>query len=291
MRIHAVVGGSGAGSTATVVNLVATLRREGHHAVALDLSGDVADLFNVETTGTVAGVLSATDSVDDATVTVNLDPDDVEDALRDYHEGTQNPDRSFRASPAETDDAATPDPGSLPVLVGGSREAIGDADRTAMSDLVADLGFAYDHVVVDAGSLDAAVGRLADGVITVTTPDDDAVATAVDLVSAVSDSDGTVVGSVVNRATDATDVSGLQDRLGTEILAVVPVDSRTQAVEPVAFAAPETPVGAAYGRLAAAVLNWDESTGLVDGGPATDVAANDGDEDDEESSGLLGRLF
>lgn len=292
MRVHAVVGGGSVGSTATAVNLAAALRSDGHHAAVLDLTGDVAELFGAAAPGTLADALAGEGTVSDATVWVDLDPGEIEAELRDYHEATTQDDRAFRVGTAADVAPSMPDPDTLPVLVQGSRGALGAAAPEHIDDLLADLAFAYDYVIVDAGTLDGSVVTLADGIIAVTTPEEEALAATVRMVVSCDQAGATVLGTVVNRATDRTDISALRDRLRTDMLAVIPDDAREPTIEPVAFTAPETPVATAYDRLAGKIVDWGGDDGLIDGGPEVGVAADgEGPEEEDGESGFLSRLF
>lgn len=291
MRVHAVVGGGSAGSTATAVNLTAALRSNGHHAAVLDLTGDVAELFGVTAPETLADALAGEGAVSEATVWVDLDPSEAEAELRDYHEATMQDDRAFRAGGDVDVDPSMPDPDSLPVLVQGSRAALDAASPDHIEDLLADLEFAYEYIIVDAGTPDGGVVALTDGIIAVTLPDEESLAATVRTVVSCEQVGATVVGTVVNRATDQTNISALQDRLKTEVLAVIPDDPRKPTIEPVAFTAPETPVAAAYNRLAEKLVDWDGTDGIVDGGPEVGVAADGEGTDEDDDGGFLSRLF
>lgn len=299
MHVHGVVGAAGVGTTTTAVNLAAALRRAGHHAAALDLTGDVTALFAVAADGSLAAALSGGASVRNATVDAAF-PSEVTDDLEAYYASLGREEPAFRAGADELEPApGEPSPGELPVIVGGDREAFGEADEAALSDVRADLAFAYEHVIADARTLGPAVATMVDDVVAVTDTREESIATAQRGIAACADGETTVLGSVVNRAGERTDVTTLSDRLGTDVLAVVPADERTPAVEPVAYTAPDAPAAAAYDRLARKVAAWDGTPGLVDGGPDVAVVADgdgdgngdDGDDrDDGTGRGLLGRL-
>lgn len=298
METLGVVGAAGTGTTTTAVDLAAALRREGHHAAVLDLTGDVADWFDVSTPATLAAVLAGEDGVRDATETVALPHGDVEAALADYAAALGRDETSFRAG-GNTAEPGAVEPGDLPVLVGGDRSGHGDADEAAVAALRGDLGFAYDYVVADAGTFGAASARLLDGVVVVTDPSEGAITAGRSGIEACRAEGLSVVGAVLNQAPERADVADVRDELGVDVLAAVPADAREPAIEPIAFTAPESPAAQAYGRLADAVAGRDDgSTGSTRPGeaPSTDARDEDGSGDAEASTGatdddgVLGRL-
>lgn len=301
MHVLGVVGATGSGTTATAVDLAAGLRREGHHAAVLDLTGDVTALFDVEADATLADALRGNATVGSATATVELphgDPEAVEAAVDAYAEALGQDETAFRAGDVEVDPGEA-EPGELPVVVGGDRTAISDVDDDALGSVRADLAFGFDYLVADAGTLGPAIARLPDGIVAVTDTREESLATAEQGISACTEAGMTVVGAVVNRATDETDVSALGDRLDATILAVIPEDERTSEIEPITYTAPETPAALAYGRLVDAVVEWATPDGQSDDelGPpvATDgqgdeQADTDEDDEDDDGGGLLDRL-
>lgn len=298
MQVLGVVGAKGTGTTATAVDLAAGLRREGHHAAVLDLTGDVVDLFDVETATTLADALRGDATVGAATATVELPHGDVTEALESYVEALGRDPTAFRAGDVEVDPGEA-EPGELPVVVGGDRSALSEADDETLAGVRADLAFGFDYLVADAGTLGPAVARFPDGIVVVTDTREESLSTAEKGIDACLDAGLTVVGSVVNRAGDRTDVSAIGERLGTDILAVIPEDERTPDIEPITYIAPKTPAAQAYGRLVDGLLGWadpgDDTGGL--GPPVAtdghgDDAENDAEDttDDDEGGGFLGRL-
>jgi MinD-like ATPase involved in chromosome partitioning or flagellar assembly len=288
MYIRGVVGAAGVGTTASAVNIAATLRREGHHAAMLDLTGDVVDLFDVPVDATVADALAGDASAGDATARVEY-LEEVTDELRDYYESLGPQQSTFRTGADDVEaDPHEPEPGALPVVVGGDRGTFGEASSHELETVRADLEFAYDHVIADARTLGPAVATMVDDVIAVTDVQEENLLTAEQGIAACAEEGITVMGAVVNRAGHRTDISWLSNRLDTEILAVVPEDERTPEVEPVAHTAPDSPAGAAYDRLTDRVVEWDGDSGLVDGGPEGEVAADGEGEDDD--GGFLSQI-
>ena len=294
MHVLGVVGADGSGTTATAVDLAAGLRREGHHAAVLDLTGDVVSLFEVEVAATLADALRGDATVGSATVTVALphgDRETVEAAVDAYAEALGQDETAFRAGDV-TVDPGKPEPGELPVVVGGDRTALSDVDTDALAAVRADLAFGFDYLVADAGSLGPALARFPDGIVAVTDTREASLATAEEGIDACGDAALPVVGAVVNRATDQTDVSAIGDRLGAPIIAVIPEDERTTVIEPITYTAPETPAALAYGRLVDTVVEWATAAdGTDDGQPVVTDGQGDGaDDDEDDGGGLLGRL-
>lgn len=292
MHVLGVVGAADTGTTATAVDLGAALRREGHHAAVLDLTGDASALFDIATAGTLADALVGDGSVGAASTTVDLPHGDIDEALAAYATAIGRDPTAFRARGFDVD-PGDPEPGKLPLVVGGDRTAIGEASDEALSDARADLAFAYDYLIADAGTLGPAILDLLDGILAVTDTRDDSVTTAEKGIDACTDRGLTVVGAVVNRAGERTDVTALGDRLGTDILAVVPEDGRTPAIEPLAFTAPESPAALAYGRLASSVVDWaerDDDTTEAASDSELEPDTGGGSDADDGGSGLLGRF-
>lgn len=295
MQVLGVVGANGTGTTATAVDLAAGLRREGHHAAVLDLTGDVADLFDVQTDATLADALRGEATAGSSTATVELPYGDVEDAVAAYAEALGRDETAFRAGDREVDPGEA-EPGELPVVVGGDRTALSDVDDDTLAGVRADLAFAYDYLVADAGTLGPAVARFPDGIIAVTDTREESLATAEQGIDACIEAGLTIVGAVVNKASDRTDVSAIGERIGTNILAVIPADERTPEIEPIAYTAPEAPAALAYGRLVDSVLEWagyDDGSGSGLGQPVATDGHGDEEADDDESDdggGILGRL-
>lgn len=289
MDVHAVIGDEGVGTTATAVNLAVALRQDGHHAAVLDLTGEVAALLGAPAAGdggsdgeagadggeTPAATLADGGSVAAATVDAPLSPAGGETGASDGPgasggaasvpedepgEGSADADRDYR--PVD----------HLPVIVAGERAALASAPPDRRESLRADLAFAYDHVIVDAARPDEDDGvvAFADGLLVVTTPDDDGLRAATDLVRACSAAGGLVVGTVVERAGEGTDAAAVRERTRTEVVGVIPAGDHPPDREPVAHTAPDSPPATAYRRLAATVADWSGESGLVDGGPGAE---------------------
>lgn len=285
MQIFGVVGARGTGTTATAVDLVAALRTAGHHAAVVDLSGDVCELFDVEVSATLSDALSEDAPVRETIGTVELPPDTVETALDAYAETIARDRTAFRTTSGGSD-PGEPQPTALPVVPGGDRRRFGDVDDARLEEVRADLAFAFDVLVADAGTLGPAVATLPDGLLVVTDTSDKAVVAARRATIACTDQGIPVAGAIVNAAADWTDVSAFVDRLGLDVWAVVPDDGRQRSVEPIPVTAPASPAAAAYARLAEAVVAWDGTHGLVDGGPERPTAT----EERDAGGGLLAQV-
>lgn len=297
MQVLGVVGATGTGTTTTTVDLAAALRHEGHHAAVLDLTGDVADWFDVETDATLADALAGDAPAGRATASVELPHGDIETSLAEYAAALGRDETTFRAGEVEVDTGEVA-AGELPVVVGGDRAVFESVDDDAMAGVRADLAFAYDYLVADAGTLGPAVARLPDGIVAISDTRENSLSTAAKGLEACRSEGLPVAGAVLNKAGDETDVSAVSERLGSDILAVVPGDARTLDIEPIAFTAPKSPAGFAYSRLAESVLEWTgdgDGGGLLTDQPVVTDGNGESDDTDDGSDadgggGLLGRL-
>jgi len=312
MEVYVVAGGGGAGKTATALNLTVALREAGHYAAVLDadLGGNVASLLGIEFGATLGDAVAGDASVREATVERELSAEGLpEGDLADYREALAADRTQFRAGAEARGGTVTaeaePDIGMVPVVGGWrDREDHLSADPEALSYALGDLAMAYDVLVVDAGNGPAAESPITDGVdgvLAVTTPDP-ATCEAAEADATNCARGGTqVVGVVINGADETTSVSELTDLVGAKAFGVVPEDARTPAIEPVAYSVPGSPAASAYDRLAASLLDWDGTSGLLgptpanrrDGPAGSDVATDgDGSEPDEDGSGgFLSRLL
>lgn len=264
-------GKGGVGKTATTANLGAALQATGRDVVLVDADLGMANLA----------------------ATLDLEPD-----------GTLH---QVLARDAEVNEALTEATGGLTVVPGDQRlEAYADTDPSELRRVVETLRNAYDVVLIDTGaglSHEVAVPLgLADGVVLVTTADEVAIADTVKTAQLADRIDGRVVGAVLNRVSRDTDVAAVAERLGHELLAIVPEDAPA-AGQPLVVTAPEAPIAAAFRQLAANLdahffdeaavddletvmeAEWFREDG--EPGEATGEG-DDGDEEDEESGGVFG---
>ncbi|MBO4248682.1 AAA family ATPase [Halomicrobium sp. IBSBa] len=256
-------GKGGVGKTTTAVNVGAALQEAGHDVVVVDADLGMANL------GSMLGI--------------------------EHHASLHE----ILAGDAAVSDALTDAPGGLTIIPGEqSLEAFADADPAKLRKVIKTLRNAYDVVLIDTGaglSHEVAVPLgLADGILLVTTPDDVAVGDTVKTAQLADRIDGDVVGVVVNRVTRHTDVAEISERLGFELLAVIPDDQEATVVEPLVLNAPDSRAASAFGQLsesmaamffrgerAADLETVLEETWFVD-------ETDDDEEEEEESGGVFG---
>jgi septum site-determining protein MinD len=184
-------------------------------------------------------------------------------------------------------------------VVPGERnlEAFADADPAKLRKVVKALSTAYEIVLIDTGaglSHETTVPLgLADGVLLVTTADEVAIGDTIKTAQLAERIDGDVVGAVLTRADDDTNVSEVADKLDMEMLAVVPEDQDATRKEPLIINDPDSYAAEAYRRLASTLEEIYEAN--TEGGvtpeqefepsstPDTDgEAADDGDDDEDD---------
>jgi MinD-like ATPase involved in chromosome partitioning or flagellar assembly len=311
MDVYVVAGGDGAGKTTTALNLTVALREAGAYAAALDadLGGNIASLLDLDFERTLADVVEDTASIREAVTEHDLAADGRRESdMRAYWADIGADRTQFRAGdssgrPEVPDDE--PDVDVVPVIGGfDDRETHTNTDPRALADGLMDLVMAYDVVVVDAGngqpSASPAVA-VADGVLTVTTPDPAKSDAAQREGRACYQAGTKVVGLVANRAGENTSVTRVTDEAGTRAIGVVPEDARTPSLEPIAFTTAGSPAADAYGRLAESVLDWDGTSGLLGPTPASsgtgpngtdmDTDGDGSEETDDGSGGFLSRFL
>lgn len=159
------------------------------------------------------------------------------------------------AGEAELGEAITDGPGGVALLPGTrSLEGFAAAEPTKLEPVLDRLAQSYDVVVVDTGegiSQETIVPtRVADGVLLVTTTDGVSVTDTRKVAELVARVGGTVTGAVVTRAHADVDVASVSDRLGTDVLAVVPTDPEAGGTEPLVLHDADRYAAQAYQRLA-----------------------------------------
>jgi septum site-determining protein MinD len=159
------------------------------------------------------------------------------------------------AGKAAVSDAIVEGPGGITVVPGERNlEAFADADPAKLRKVVQALSTAYEIVLIDTGaglSHETTVPLgLADGVLLVTTADDVAIGDTVKTAQLAARIEGDVVGAVLTRADDDTNVSDVADKLDLEMLAVVPEDQDATRDEPLILNDPNSYAAEAYRRLA-----------------------------------------
>jgi MinD-like ATPase involved in chromosome partitioning or flagellar assembly len=323
MDIYAVAGGDGSGKTTTALNVVVAFRADGQYAAVLDAetSGNVTELLDLDHEATLADVIDGDASVRAATTEHELSPDDVpESDLLAYRESLAEDRTTFRSSETElpgVEGTDFPDIDTVPVIAGWpSERKLASVGTGILADALEELAMAYDAIVVDTGgesvAATAPVG-VADGVAITMTPDETHVRTANATAIECQRNGVPLIGTVLNRATDRTDIGGIAEEVGMEAVGVVPADDRTASLEPVRYSVPDSPAAKAYDRLVDSLADWSraveaEARGAADGGGPSASAGDDGDDadgtegtaaddgdddadDDDGGDGLLGRFI
>jgi septum site-determining protein MinD len=210
-------GKGGVGKTTTAVNVAHELADVGHDVVVVDADLAMTNL------GRVLGV-------------------DHEPTLHDVLAG-----EAALSEAVHTESEVAVVPGSADI------DSFRAADPSELGGVIKRLRTAFDIVLVDTGAgvdHEAMVScGIADDVVLVTTPDEMAVTDTEKSQSMVEKVDGAVLGVVVTRGDEST-AGDVADRLGTDLLGVVPDDPETVGAEPVVDTAPESAVAAAYEELA-----------------------------------------
>jgi MinD-like ATPase involved in chromosome partitioning or flagellar assembly len=308
MDVFAVAGGDGAGKTATALNLAVALREAGSYAAILDadLSGNVSSALDVSYAATLEAVVDGDARARDAVVDIELSTDSLpESDLAAYNKALAADRTQFRAGAAQEEpetDEDEPDIDTLPVVAGfKDRADHTGTDPETLADVLENFVMAYDVLVVDTGNGPASQSPtidVADGTITVATPDPAKIEAAREDVRACTSAGTRLMGCVVNRAGEKTSVSEVTDSVGAEAFGVIPEDARTAALEPVFFSVPGSPAANAYGRLADKALSWDGASALVgqtsaDGGDDPDPTSgrDESDDTDDDSGGFLSGLL
>jgi MinD-like ATPase involved in chromosome partitioning or flagellar assembly len=321
MDVYAVAGADGSGKTATAVNVAVAFRAAGQHAAVLDadISDNVTSLLGIDPATTLDDVLHERMAVREATTEYQLSDEAVpEDDLLAYRQALAEDRTTFRSSDEDlpgVEETDFPDVDSLPVIAGWpSERRIAAADPTALEDVLQELVMAYDAVVIDTGGESVAATApvaVADGVAIVTSPDEAHIQTSNSTAIECQRNGAPLIGTVINRANDRTNVTEVTDQVGVEVAGVVPSDDRTRGLEPVRYSVPDAPAAKAYDRLADSLADWSrtvasEASSAADGGgpgastsgdtATTEETAGDGeatsdDGDDEEGGGGLFSRF
>ena len=272
--VYTIAGGKGGvGKTTTAINVAVSLQDAGHDVVVVD-----ADL-GMATLGAMLDV----------------------DHSPSLHQ--------VLAGKAAVSDAIIEGPGGITVVPGERNlEAFADADPAKLRKVVKALSTAYEIVLIDTGaglSHETTVPLgLADGVLLVTTADEVAIGDTIKTAQLAERIDGDVVGAVLTRADDDTNVSEVADKLDMEMLAVVPEDQDATRDEPLLINDPDSYAAEAYRRLASTLEEIYEAN--TEGGvepdkefepsatPDTDEEAaeeggdGDGDDDEDDEEGVFG---
>jgi septum site-determining protein MinD len=253
--VFTIAGGKGGvGKTTTAINVGVALQDAGHDVVVVDADLGMANL------GAMIGV---------------------------EHEPSLH---QVLAGKAAVSDAIVEGPGGITVVPGERNlEAFADADPAKLRKVVQALSTAYEIVLIDTGaglSHETTVPLgLADGVLLVTTADDVAIGDTVKTAQLAARIEGEVVGAVLTRADDDTNVSDVADKLDLEMLAVVPEDQDATRDEPLILNDPDSYAAEAYRRLASTLEEIYEAN--TEGGVSTEEsfepAESEASTDDTES--------
>ena len=249
--VFTVAGGKGGvGKTTTAINVAVALQDAGHDVVVVDADLGMANLG--------------------AMLDIDHSPS--------LHQ--------VLAGKAAVSDAITEGPGGVTVVPGERNlEAFADADPAKLRKVVKALSTAYEIVIIDTGaglSHETTVPLgLADGVLLITTADDVAIGDTVKTAQLAERIEGDVVGAVLTRANDDTNVSRVADKLDLEMLAVVPEDGDATRDEPLLLNHSDSYAAEAYRRLASTLEEIYEVN--TEGGATTEQEFEPADaEDDDE---------
>ena len=215
------IGGAkgGAGKTVTAINVASALRSAGFSVALVDAdlgTTNVADVLGVEIETSIHEVLAGEADIEDAIVTTDT---------------------------------------GLDVLSGGDSIAyLTEADPAALRTVIDTLSPEYDTILVDTGtglSHEVLVPfGLADGVALVSTPKDTSIVDTRKTAEVVEKVDGTLLGVVVTRVTDDTDLDRVREQIDLPLLELLPNDPAASTVEPVVMEASDTDLAEAYRQLA-----------------------------------------
>jgi septum site-determining protein MinD len=253
--VYTIAGGKGGvGKTTTAINVAVALQDAGHDVVVVDADLGMANLG--------------------AMLDIEHDPS--------LHQ--------VLAGKAAVSDAITEGPGGI-TIVPGERdlEAFADADPAKLRKVVKALSTAYEIVLIDTGaglSHETTVPLgLSDGILLVTTADDVAVGDTIKTAQLAERIEGDVLGAVLTRAGDETNVSEVADELDLEMLAVVPEDQDATENEPLLINDSDSYAAEAYRRLASTLEEIYEAN--TEGGVSPDAefdVADDEEADDEAAA-------
>lgn len=168
------------------------------------------------------------------------------------------------ADRADVDDVLQTGPAGLEVVPGEQGLPPAEAaDPANLKRAVRPLQRAMDVVLVDTGAgvshQNLVAAGLADGVVLVTTASSTALGDAGKAAELVDRVETPILGTVLTRATDQTDVEAAVEVLDEQVLAAVPAYPDALADEPRVLEAPESAAAGVYDRLATTIATCHES--------------------------------
>jgi septum site-determining protein MinD len=95
---------------------------------------------------------------------------------------------------------------------------------------------------------------LADGVVLVLTPVNTSIVDTRKTAEIVEKVDGTLLGVVVTRVTDDTDLERVREQIDLPLLELLPADPRAAKTEPVVMEAPDSDLADGYRQLATTLI-------------------------------------
>lgn len=218
--IFTVAGGKGGvGKTTTTINMGVALQEAGHDTIIVDADLGMTNLGKVL---------------------------ELDHQPRLHH---------VLAGEAEVSQAVAEGPGGLSVLAGHeSLEAFAHGDPSNLRGVLHSLAETYDAVVVDTGAGISQETMIplgaSDGMILVTTPDEVSIVDARKMVDLAARVETDVIGAVITKADEDTEVSAVASELGEDVLSVIPQDSDATGDEPLVKNASESYAAQSYRRLA-----------------------------------------
>lgn len=222
------IGGAkgGAGKTVTAINVASAIRSVGYSVVLVDAdlgTTNVADILEVDCETSIHKVLAGKAEIADAIVTTET---------------------------------------GLDIVSGGdSLEYLVDADPAQLRPVIDTLAGSYDTVIIDTGtglSHEVLVPfGLADGVVLVSTPDNTSIVDTRKTAEVVDKVDGTLLGVVVTRVTDDTDVERVREQIDLDLLGLLPDDPQACKTEPVVMEDSDTDLADGYRRLATTLIRLE----------------------------------
>ncbi|MEF8881033.1 MAG: MinD/ParA family protein [Halapricum sp.] len=219
------IGGAkgGAGKTVTAINVASALRSVGFSVALVDAdlgTTNVADVLELTPETSIHEVLAGEADVAAAIIT-------TEDGLDVISGGD-----------------------SLTYLV--------EADPAHLRPVIDTLAEEHDVVVVDTGtglSHEVLVPfGLADGVVLVSTPENTSIVDTRKTAEVVEKVDGTLLGVVVTRVTDDTDLERVREQIDLPLLELLPDDPKAAKTEPVVMEAPDSKLADGYRQLATTLI-------------------------------------